>query len=80
MYAPLTPFEHEEAERYSAFDNYNFVTKDETLGYKITETIPCGYLEHKPTRTNIAVFHKIGWFKKYMLNICFGLKYKSNKK
>lgn len=38
-----------------------------------------GYLEHKPTRWTWSCYRPIGWFKRLMLNWCFGLKYiKSN--
>lgn len=34
------------------------------------------YLEHEPTKSNIAVFKKIGFLQRVMIRICFGLKYK----
>ena len=34
-----------------------------------------GYLHHKPTHTNIAVYQHIGWFQRLMIRWCFGLKY-----
>lgn len=36
---------------------------------------PIGYMEHKPTRTRINVYHSIGWFRRLMLRLCFGLEY-----
>lgn len=34
-----------------------------------------GYLSHEPTHSNIAVYHHIGWFKRFMIKVCFGLEY-----
>ena len=36
---------------------------------------PIGYLEHKPTHTNIAIYKPIGWFKRFMIRWCFDLHY-----
>lgn len=36
---------------------------------------PIGYLEHHATHTNIAVYHHINIFQRWMIRICFGLKY-----
>lgn len=44
-------------------------------GHKIKATKPIGYIEHKPTHTNISVYETIGWFKRMMLRLCFGLEY-----
>lgn len=41
--------------------------------------MPVGQLVHKYTHTRFCVYHKIGWFKKIMLKICFGLKYEKIK-
>ena len=35
-----------------------------------------GYLEHEPTKSSLSCYKPIGWFKRLMLNWCFGLKYK----
>lgn len=43
---------------------------------KIVFDEPIGYLEHKPTYSNIAVYKSIGWFKQLMIRWCFGLEYK----
>ena len=40
---------------------------------------PIGYLIHKPTMSNIMVYHKINWFHKLMFKLCFGLKYVDSK-
>lgn len=34
------------------------------------------YLVHEPTKSNIAVYKKIGFFQRFMIRVCFGLKYK----
>ncbi len=34
------------------------------------------YLVHEPTKSNIAVYKKIGFFQRIMIRECFGLKYK----
>lgn len=34
-----------------------------------------GYLTHKATCSRIAVYHHIGWFKRIMIKVCFGLEY-----
>ena len=44
-------------------------------GFIISPPIAIGYLEHEPTKAQIAVYSKIGWFKRLMLKWCFGLKY-----
>ena len=35
-----------------------------------------GKLNHEPTKTSLPCYKPIGWFKRLMLNWCFGLKYK----
>lgn len=45
-------------------------------GCKIKVTLPVGYLIHEPTNYSIAVYKPISLFKAFMLNWCFGLKYK----
>lgn len=45
-------------------------------GYRIVSQEPIGYLRHEPTRMSIYVYKPIGWFKRVMLNWCFGLKYR----
>lgn len=45
--------------------------------YKLKEQDkPVAYLEHEPTKSNIAVFKKIGFLQRVMIRVCFGLKYK----
>lgn len=34
------------------------------------------YLVHEPTKSNISVYKKIGFFQRIMIRVCFGLKYK----
>lgn len=47
---------------------------------KIAVPTPIDYLEHEPTKAQISVYSKIGWFKRLMLKWCFGLRYvKRNK-
>ena len=41
----------------------------------IVDISPVGFLRHEPTHVNISVYEKIGWFKRLMINWCFGLKY-----
>lgn len=36
---------------------------------------PIGYLQHKPTKCQFAVYRKINRFQRFMIRICFGLKY-----
>ena len=36
---------------------------------------PIGYLHHPATQTTIAVFHSINWFQRWMIELCFGLRY-----
>lgn len=36
---------------------------------------PVGYLEHEPTKTIISVYKPIGWFRRIMIQGCFGLKF-----
>ena len=38
---------------------------------------PVGYLRHEATRTCISVYKKINFFQRWMLRICFGLRYES---
>lgn len=42
---------------------------------KIKMQEPVGYLTHNPTRTQISVYKPISWFKAFMLEWCFDLKY-----
>lgn len=42
-------------------------------GIEIPKAI--GYLSHKPTHSQISVYHHIGWFKRIMIKVCFGLEY-----
>lgn len=45
-------------------------------GYRISAPKYVAQLRHEPTRTNIYIYESIGWFKRLMLNWCFGLKYR----
>lgn len=36
---------------------------------------PVAYLVHKATKSILPVYTPIGWFKRFMLRFCFGLKY-----
>ena len=49
-------------------------------GLKIKKREPIVYIIHKPNDSWIGVYHHIGWFKKLMLRLCFGLEYKKNNK
>lgn len=51
---------------------------DEKMRIKINE--PVGYLHHEPTKICIPVYKKINVFQRWMLNLCFGLRYEENKK
>ena len=51
---------------------------DEKMWTKINE--PVGYLHHEPTKTSISVYKEINIFQRWMLNLCFGLRYEGNKK
>lgn len=44
-------------------------------GYYFKYEQPIGSLVHEPTRTHISVYKSIGWFKRKMIEWCFGLKY-----
>lgn len=35
-----------------------------------------GYLVHEATMSQISVYHKINWFRRLCIRVCFGLKYK----
>lgn len=37
---------------------------------------PVAYLVHEPTHSNIAVFKRIGLIRRFMIRLCFGMKYK----
>lgn len=39
-----------------------------------------GYLVHVPTRTILSVYKKMDPFRKFMLKLCFDLKYEEIKK
>lgn len=36
---------------------------------------PIGFLVHKETKTRIAVYKSVNWFRKLMFKLCFGLIY-----
>ena len=36
---------------------------------------PIGYLEMEETMTRLPVFKRIGWFRRMILRLAFGLKY-----
>ena len=36
---------------------------------------PIAHLVHEQTKICLSVYSKIGWFKRLMLRLCFGLKY-----
>lgn len=46
----------------------------------IKEVEPIGYIVHKPTKSYFGVYHPIGWFRKMMLRLFFGLEYRKVKK
>lgn len=43
--------------------------------YFAKQESPVAYLRHEPTKTQIAVYKKINRFQRFMIRICFGLKY-----
>ncbi len=52
-------------------------------GYIIDKPKVYGHLIHEATKSKITLYRPIGWFKRLMINWCFGLKYekcKSKKK
>ena len=51
---------------------------DEKMFVKVDK--PIGFLKHEPTNTAISVYKKINIFQRWMLNLCFGLRYEGNKK
>lgn len=51
---------------------------DEKMFVKVDT--PIGFLKHEPTNTSISVYKKINVFQRWMLNLCFGLRYEGNKK
>ena len=49
--------------------------KDDKYKSQYAEPVPVASLRYEPTHTTIYVFKKINWFHRFMLNLCFGLKY-----
>lgn len=47
------------------------------IGYKIEKPVIIAHLIHEPTKTVIPVYKPIGWFKRFMIRCCFGLKYEA---
>lgn len=45
-------------------------------GYDFKPESPIGWIVHEPTKTQFSVYKPIGWFKRKMIEWCFGLKYK----
>ena len=43
--------------------------------YFVKPEIPVAYLRHEATKTQIYVYKKINRFQRFMIRICFGLKY-----
>lgn len=43
---------------------------------KIEFEKPIAWLEHEATHQNIAVYEKINRFQRFMIRVCFGLKYR----
>ena len=54
-------------------ENKSFTIDCEYKNFTIK--VPVGFLRHEPTQVNIFVYKKIGWFKRLMIDWCFGLKY-----
>lgn len=48
-------------------------------GYRIEQPKVYAHLIHKATKSRIAVYKPIGWFKRLMIDWCFGLKYEKCK-
>jgi hypothetical protein len=55
-------------------ENKSFTIDCEYKNFTINK-VPVGFLRHEPTQVNISVYKKIGWFKRLMIDWCFGLKY-----
>lgn len=49
--------------------------EDKIPSVKFNIPQPVATLRHEPTHTNIYVYKKINMFHRFMLNLCFGLKY-----
>lgn len=47
-------------------------------GFRIEQPKVFGFLIHEATNTKIAVYKPIGWFKLFMIKLCFGLKYENS--
>lgn len=67
-------------EKFQAFSKSCEDMMHNGFSCKIKIEKPVGYLEHEPTDTLIAVYKPISRFKAFMLNWCFGLKYKRYEK
>lgn len=61
--------------KYNIKDKVFFVKNGAILNGEIDQKVPVGFLRHEPTQVNISVYKKIGWFKRLMIDWCFGLKY-----
>jgi len=44
-------------------------------GYEVKCDNPIGCLVHEPTRTRISVYKPMGWFRRKLIELCFGFKY-----
>ena len=43
--------------------------------YKYVNIKPVAYLRHEETKSQISVYKKMNLFQRFMIRICFGLKY-----
>lgn len=57
-------------------DAENKIGAMKEAGYNIKLPDPIGQLVHEPTMSRISVYKPISRFKRLMLKVCFGLKYK----
>lgn len=46
--------------------------------YRIEQPKVFGHLIHEATKTKIAVYKPISWFKRFMIKWCFGFEYKKD--
>lgn len=55
--------------------SHKLEVKEKCNSARITVPTVYGHLKHDPTKYQISVYSRIGWFKRLMLRWCFGLRY-----
>lgn len=48
-------------------------------GFRLDRPKIYGYLNHDATKTTLTCYQSIGWFKRLMLKLCFGLRFEKIK-